>query len=119
MIFALLLAGHLIGDWVVQSDAQARFKTTRWGANLGHVLTYHLTIFAFLLVGGVWSWSLFWGLVFVSVPTHAVIDRRWPVEWLLRHTGSVDFAKTPLGILTADQALHIAILALIASWAVS
>lgn len=28
-----------------------------------------------------------------SVVTHAVLDRRWPVRWLLQHTGSPDFAE--------------------------
>jgi hypothetical protein len=45
------------------------------------------------------------GLAF-SAATHAIIDRRWPVRWILNHTGSAPFAKTIHGLYVADQALH-------------
>jgi hypothetical protein len=45
-----------------------------------------------------------------SAATHAVLDRRWPVRWLLQHTGSPDFAELRTaglnGMYLADQALH-------------
>lgn len=46
----------------------------------------------------------------VSAATHAFLDRRWPVRWLLQHTGKRDFAELRDGGLNgmylADQALH-------------
>ncbi|MGW1365110.1 hypothetical protein ACWCQP_48025 [Streptomyces chartreusis] len=49
-----------------------------------------------------------------SAATHAVLDRRWPVRWLLQHTGSPVFAdlrSTGLnGLYLADQALHSGVL---------
>jgi hypothetical protein len=45
----------------------------------------------------------------LSGATHAFIDRRWPVRWLLRRTGSPGFVEmaTPVnGPYQADQALH-------------
>lgn len=42
--------------------------------------------------------------------THAFFDRRWPVRWLLQHTGSPDFAELRAagmnGMYLTDQALH-------------
>jgi hypothetical protein len=53
------------------------------------------------------------GLV-ISAVTHGFIDRRWPVQWPLRKTGSANFAEMQLGVLSADQALHAFFLALMA-----
>lgn len=39
--FLLVLAGHLLGDFVVQTDRQAANKERSWRADLSHVLTYH------------------------------------------------------------------------------
>ena len=50
----------------------------------------------------------------VSVATHAVIDRRWPVRALLRLTASPNFATVEWGVIAADQALHVTILAMLA-----
>jgi hypothetical protein len=46
----VLLAGHLLGDWVVQTDEQATNKTRSWSALVGHVARYHLIMAALLLV---------------------------------------------------------------------
>lgn len=131
MIFALLLAGHLLGDWVVQTDWQAANKAPIAGmrgshnprarglwwtgirANQMHCLTYHLTMAAIVVP----FWHT-WGTVAafaVSWASHGFIDRRWPVRWLLRRTGSPAFAEQLWGVIAADQALHLAILALIAA----
>lgn len=127
-VFALLLAGHLVGDWIVQTDWQAANKawpgpTYRWvnkphwnrsvRANQAHMLTYHLTLAVFVLP--VWhTWGTL-GAGVVSWVTHGFIDRRWPVRRLLEATGSSAFAAQPWGVMVADQALHIAILAVIAT----
>ena len=105
---ALVLAGHLIGDWIAQTDHQAANKTTSWKAMHGHCATYHLVMAAF--VAPVWpDWRLA-VLLAVSYATHAFIDRRWPVRWLLARTGSPAFAEQMWGVIAADQALHLAIL---------
>lgn len=134
-----LLAGHMLGDWLIQTDHQATYKARpdfwpeavrpdvtlpkhvrrSWRANQAHVATYHLTLLT-ALVYPLWgrmtpaltvrllvAFALSWAL-------HSFIDRRWPVRWLVRVTGSPEFAKTTLGILAADQALHVATLAVMA-----
>jgi hypothetical protein len=116
-----VLAGHFIGDWVVQTDWQAANKVwdgsrsggsawvTSCRALLNHLTGYHLTLGIAALLVMPFGWR-FLALFVVSWFTHAVIDRRWTVRWLMRHTGSAAFAETTWGVMAVDQALHLAIL---------
>lgn len=174
--FALLVAGHAVGDWIVQTDWQAAHKARpapytvefrqeevthrggergmrvvgngpyagwlgyqvygerpdreylefdpdghdrwiSWLANQSHMLTYHLTLALFLIPRGLsGAWAPSGVALAFSWVLHSFIDRRWPVRWLLEHTGSRSFAKTPLGAMAADQALHLATLGLMAAY---
>lgn len=113
-----LLVAHQLGDHVVQTDRQAGGKAAHGRSALaamaGHLIGYHVAAAA-LLVG---TFALLGlplslpgavaGLAW-SAGTHAVLDRRTPVRWLLRMTGSPAFAEaiTPVcGLYVADQALH-------------
>lgn len=51
-------------------------------------------------------WHDRWALLgfVISATTHGFIDRRCPVRWLLRRTGSASFSEIQLGVLSADQA---------------
>lgn len=112
-LFPLLLAGHLLGDWVVQTDYQAANKTTSWKANQQHMLGYHLSLALFALFAApVWVVAV---IVAVSWATHAVIDRRWPVVRLMEATGSGPFSTTTFGVIVVDQALHLSILSVLAA----
>lgn len=112
-LFPLVVAGHLIGDWVVQTDYQAANKTNSWAVNQRHMLGYHLTLAAFT----VWVLTVpqLAVLIAVSWITHSVIDRRWPVERLMRATGSKPFSNTLWGVICVDQALHLSVLAVLAA----
>jgi hypothetical protein len=115
-VFLALLASHLLGDWVVQTDEQATTKTRSWGALAGHVARYHLIMAGLLLVPLVRDgWPAWRALVTlaVSAATHAFIDRRWPVRSLLRVVGSPGFATLEWGVIAVDQALHLSILAML------
>lgn len=111
-VFPLLLAAHMLGDWVVQTDAQAMAKMHSWRAMVGHVVTYHLVMAVLVLP----FWHDWWALLgfILSAASHGFIDRRWPVRWLLRNTGSRNFSELTLGVLSADQALHMFFLTLMA-----
>lgn len=129
-VWATLAVGHNLADHVLgQTDHQAARKgapsaeaiaagTTRhagWGACLDHVALYHLVLAA--LMGIAWyalplhlSWvGLLTGFAW-SAATHAFLDRRWPVRWLLEHTGARPFSQLASGgingMYLADQALH-------------
>lgn len=125
-----LLVAHNVADHVTgQSDWEAENKAAPtaeeiaegasphrgWWANLAHVGQYHLS----LVVLGFVAWlalPLSWTPAGVlaaltwSAGTHALLDRRWPVRWLLEHTGKKGFARLNAGGLNgmyaADQALH-------------
>lgn len=108
---AAVLVGHLIGDWVVQTDYQAGHKTTDWKANQQHMLGYHVVLGLFCALALSAAWTL--GIVAVSWLTHSVIDRRWPVVRLMELTRSGPFARTTFGVIAVDQALHLSILLLL------
>jgi len=113
-LFVLVLAGHMLGDFVAQSDWQAANKELSWRADLAHVLTYHLILAALVLpVWHDWRAGLFLG---ISAGTHAFVDRRWPTRLLLGSTRSKNFATMFWGVIATDQALHLSILAISFYW---
>ncbi|MFD4835297.1 DUF3307 domain-containing protein [Streptomyces uncialis] len=129
-VWAVLSVGHNLADHVFgQSDHQAASKGAPsaaevadgvsprrgWGACLGHVAQYHLVMAVMLALAWVvlplqMSWGGLAAGLAVSAVTHAFFDRRWPVRWLLQHTGSPDFAELNAagmnGMYLTDQALH-------------
>jgi len=133
-VWATLAVGHNLADHVLgQTDWQAANKGAPsreavaagipwhagWGPNLAHVGLYHLVLAA--LLSGVafalplqLTWPGLCAGFAVSAVTHAFLDRRWPVRWIVRVTGSPDFAELRdhglNGMYLADQALHSAAL---------
>lgn len=116
---ATMYAAHQVADHVFgQTDSQAANKAKAgvvgWSAIMGHVLQYHLVMIAMLFVTfnalnlPITVLGFILAITF-SAATHAILDRRWPVKWILEHTGSPEFAKMqqPLcGMYLADQGLH-------------
>lgn len=116
---AILYAAHQLADHVFgQTDNQSSHKADKsrdgWKALIGHVVAYHvvmtvmLTVSVFALRLHVSPWGMTAGVLF-SFVTHGFLDRRWPVRWVLEHTGSKPFSRmtTPIcGMYLADQALH-------------
>ncbi|MEV8345932.1 DUF3307 domain-containing protein [Streptomyces niveus] len=106
-VWAVLAVGHNLADHVIgQTAHQAKNKAAPssadvaegadarrgWGACLGHVAQYH-TVMAVLLAA-VWvilplrmSWIDLAAGPIVSAVSHAFLDHRWPVRWLLEHSG--------------------------------
>jgi Protein of unknown function (DUF3307) len=116
-VFLVLLAGHLLGDWVAQTDWQATTKTRSWAALTAHVASYHLLMGLLLLIPILrdgWPAGKALAALAASAITHAVIDRRWPVRALMRAAGSPGFATVEWGVIAVDQALHLFILAMLA-----
>jgi hypothetical protein len=116
-VFLVLLAGHLLGDWVAQTDWQATNKTRSLAALTAHVASYHLLMGLLLLIPILrdgWPAGKALAALAASAITHAVIDRRWPVRALMRAAGSPGFATVERGVIAVDQALHLFILAMLA-----
>jgi hypothetical protein len=117
IVFLVLLAGHLLGDWVAQTDWQATNKTHSWAALTAHVASYHLLMGLLLLIlilRDGWPAEKALTALTVSALTHALIDQRWPVRALMRAAGSPGFATVEWGVIAGDQALHLFILAMLA-----
>jgi hypothetical protein len=115
---ATLVAAHQLADHIIQTDNDANAKAAPgwngWRHLLAHVGTYHATALVMLVITAValhmplTVTGMVAGLGFSAV-THAILDRRWPVRWILQHTGSAAFADrmSPIcGMYLADQALH-------------
>lgn len=122
-LFVLLYLGHLLADYPLQSDHQATHKadrtTTGWTAALTHAATHVATCAAALTAGALAlddvavSFPLaLVALVWIGV-SHAFIDRRWPVLWWMRNTGSTAWIERG-GAAHVDQTAHILALVLAA-----
>jgi len=122
--FIALFAGHQVGDHVIQSDADARAKGaptadllargahpwTGWWACLRHVASYTMTQAAALALTGLVTPLNLAGVVAaltISASTHAVIDRRWPVRWLITVKRCHGWKDAPYVL---DQSIHIGVL---------
>lgn len=103
-----VLIGHLIGDWIIQTDWQAENKTKNWKAMQQHMVGYNLCMFS-LCVPYMPLRSILI-LIMVSWTTHSILDRRWPIKRLLELSRSKDFSETTWGVLIVDQIVHITIL---------
>jgi hypothetical protein len=116
---ATMYGAHQVADHVFgQNDHMAANKAKPgrigWASILAHVGQYHLVMY--LMLGTTFvtldlnpSLLGFTLAMMFSMVTHAILDRRWPVKWILEKTGSPEFAKmtTPLcGMYLADQSLH-------------
>jgi hypothetical protein len=99
VLFLGLLAGHLLGDFLMQSDADVLHKRRPWR------LAKHVAIVTGMsyLLAGVW---LAWQIPLILAVSHAVIDRLKLLAEDLGWKGRLPFLL--------DQAAHLGILGLIA-----
>nr|WP_237552117.1 DUF3307 domain-containing protein [Streptomyces sp. SID8359] len=122
-MFVLLYLGHLLADYPLQSDHQATHKadrtTTGWVAALTHAATHVATCAAALTVGALVLDDVALSLPVVAAAllwigaSHAFIDRRWPVLWWMRNTGSTAWIAHG-GAAHVDQTAHVLALVLAA-----
>jgi len=119
--FVALYAGHQVGDHAIQRNADAAGKGapspasmaagvhpwTGWPACLRHVGTYTVTqAVALAVVSAVApvGWYGAAAALAVSAGSHALIDRRWLVRWIIRAKGCEQWPDAPYLI---DQSLHV------------
>lgn len=126
--FALLYVAHHLSDYPFQTDHQAKCKADRtltgWIANLVHASTHVLTT-AVLLAAAVRLLpdvhvtvvGVTGALAWIGA-SHSAIDRRWLVRWWMEHTGQRGYIEHG-GLLTVDQAAHIALGLLPAAFALT
>jgi len=105
-LFAWLLVGHLVGDFLLQNRRMAEGKTTRWAPLLVHATAYTLSVTLLALLAGGLSWR---GILLVFL-AHLLLDRRgFVLFWATRVT---DSASVPWLVIMLDQVWHIVVLAL-------
>jgi hypothetical protein len=104
MITAMLLA-HFIGDFVLQWEALAQWKSrAEIGAvTHGAIVTGVTLLFAWLIDPAWWLWALLIGLA------HIIIDGAQP--WLYRRFPQLARGPSALARLLVDQCLHLSVIA--------
>jgi hypothetical protein len=121
-ILITLWVAHKFADHIIQTDSMAARKM---GAKLGdwalafiHAASHvTLSIPMLAVLAALQDTPINWagtaaGMTLIGF-SHWFIDRRWPVQWLMRHTGSAEFAKGEgpvYGPYHVDQTLHISVL---------
>ena len=121
-LFVLMYVAHLIADYAAQTDHQAGHKAdpgrAGWSANLTHAAT-HAAVTAIVLGVGVLALGQGPGIVpavlaIASISaTHAFIDRRWPIRWLMARTGQRGHYEQG-GAGHVDQVAHVTVLLAVA-----
>lgn len=113
-LFDWLLVGHLVGDFLLQTDGMAKYKAQSWTWMLRHVGLY---LAVMVIVLGVYSlsnpvpiWVLGLSLLLIGA-THIVLDRRGFTLGWMRLIG----ITSDLGWLTivADQVFHLLVLVVV------
>ena len=114
-LFENLLMAHLAGDWIFQTEWQALNKTRSWRALLAHVSAYHLLVLGILLSRfGLAEPRVYLAVALLAV-SHALLDRRDPLIWLMRKLRIVVEREPPFWLVMAvDQSVHILLLGLVA-----
>lgn len=108
MTFFYLLLGHLIGDFVLQTDKMAENKSREWKWNLLHVLVVTLCIYVVTLPSGL----LLNLLILFNGMIHFILDY-YKIE--IRKT--LHFSE--LSGFLSDQLIHVLFLFIISKAAVS
>ncbi len=111
-LFEGLLAAHLLGDWLLQTEWQAQNKTHNWRALLTHIVIYHAVILAVIVFGYGFRNITAYVVVIVLAVTHAILDRRSFELWLMR-TFRLTVERPPERwlVLAVDQSIHLLLLA--------
>lgn len=111
MMFWLMFLGHLIGDYLFQSDGMARGKIEK--GPLGstvcafHCLVYSVSVILVMQIPNITKMDmgetlLMLGMVYL---THYPIDRWSLAKWWLAGLGKFDAADAPVGRV-GDRVLH-------------
>jgi hypothetical protein len=113
-LFDWLLVGHLVGDFLLQTDGMAKYKAQSWTWMLRHVGLY---LAVMVIVLGVYSlsnpvplWVLGLSLLFIGA-MHIILDRRgFTLAWmrLIGITSDLDWLT-----IVADQVFHLLVLVVV------
>ncbi|MCL6639066.1 MAG: DUF3307 domain-containing protein [Firmicutes bacterium] len=106
-LFTWLFIGHLVGDFLLQTNWMAARKSTNCFALFVHVAVYTLSVVAFALPAGGISFKAA-AVIFL---THFILDKRNLVHYWVRAVNGaegVEWLK-----IVSDQCWHLLVLALV------
>ncbi|WP_170008120.1 DUF3307 domain-containing protein [Bacillus fonticola] len=107
--FDLLLIGHFIGDFLLQTSWMAQYKSTKWIPLLTHVTVYTTIVSLFGFFSGQIS-LLGIAIIFLG---HVVLDRKTFVTfWVKNIQGAKDGPVHNWLSIMVDQIFHIILLAI-------
>lgn len=114
-LFDWLLVGHLVGDFLMQTEMMAKCKVQSWPWMVKHVGRYMAAMMAvigaYALTHPVPFWLVVVVLLFIA-GTHVVLDRRHFTQGWMRLVGvSTDHPWMPIVV---DQVFHVLVLAVVA-----
>jgi hypothetical protein len=107
-----LLIAHVLGDWLLQTEWQARNKAGRFGALLTHLLIYHAVVFIILYFGYSLDIVPVVGVVLGLAVTHGILDGTGFLSRIVRLLRLIVDRQPEKWMLVAfDQAVHFVLLA--------
>ena len=111
-VFEVLLLGHVLGDWLFQTEWQAVNKGHNWRALLTHVLVYHIVIVVLLGLKMGFSYTPIYPVVIFLAIFHVLLDRQQFVRGLMKILRiTVDRQPERWLSVAVDQSLHFVLLA--------
>lgn len=100
------IIAHLIADWFLQDDYQARYKSS-----LRHPASYIHSGYHLLGLLLIFPW---WMALLIAV-SHLLIDTRVPLQWWRKFYKQTTTGDVALHVaIWSDQVLHIVVLAIAA-----
>lgn len=123
-LFAWLLVGHLVGDFLLQTEREAVLKTSDAWVRFHHVVYWLVAVFAaaFLYLGSNHLLTTtapnerLVALVFMAAILHFLQDDRRLVLWWLQRV-KMTARPAPWLVIVVDQVFHVVTLAAVAALA--
>lgn len=115
-IFEGMILAHILGDWLLQTEWQAKNKASDWRAMFVHIALYHLVLLATLWLG--FSLHGWYTVIIVGglAVSHAILDQRAFVRWVIRAFRlSVNREPESWFCIVIDQSLHFLLLGVAAA----
>jgi Protein of unknown function (DUF3307) len=113
-VFAVFIVSHLVGDFAMQTEWQARNKFGGLGSDrtarralLTHVGTYSLAFIPALVWLADESGALLAALAAILVLGHLVEDDGRLLHWYIRRIKRTDPIRNPVVTVAVDQMFHV------------
>lgn len=108
--FAYLFVAHLIGDYLLQTNWMASYKTTKLSALLAHCTVYTLSmvVVAYFTFGALPLWAI--AIIFFA---HVFFDKRTFTVWWVENIMRTDSKQFGWLVIAVDQTFHIITIAVV------